>query len=139
MRDASSTRAMRRAGASIAVVLIVLVAGCGGSSPASKVHTETLRAPPLHVVGRRTAVRLRAWAARLRDCYRERELAPGRVAVSSRRLTITVDPSVPPSVLTGEMLACASTVGKPPAHASLRSLRGRTVVLLPAGFALSGS
>jgi len=137
MRDASSTRAMRRAGASIAVVLIVLAAGC--SSPASKVHTETRRAAPLHVVGRRTAVRLLAWAARLRDCYRERELAPGRVAVSSRRLTITVDPSVPPSVLTGEMLACASTVGKPPAHASLRSLRGRTVVLLPAGFALSCS
>lgn len=92
----------------------------------------------MHVVGRRTAVRLLAWAARLRACYRERELVPGRVAVSRRRLTIDLDPSVPPSVLTGEMLACVSTLGRPPARASFSSRRGRTVILLPAGYALSG-
>ena len=130
---------MLRATAAIAAALVVRIAGCGGSSPSSKARTETRRAAPLHVVDRRAAVRLRAWTARLRTCYRERELGPGRVAVSPRRLTIAVDPSVPPSILTGEMLACVSTLGKPPAHASLRSRRGRTVVFLPAGFALSGS
>ena len=139
MRDASSKRAMPRASAALAVALVVIVAGCGGASPSSKAGTETRRVAPLHVVGRRTSVRLLAWAARLRVCYRERELAPGRVTVSPRRLTIAVDPSVPPSVLIGEMLACVSTLGKPPAHASLRSRRGRTVVFLPAGFVLSGS
>jgi hypothetical protein len=126
---------MRRA---IAFALVVLCAGCGGSSPSSKSPTVTRRAAPLHIVGNRTAGRLRAWAARLRVCYRERELAPGRVAVSPRRLTIAVDASVPASILTGEMLACLSTLGKPPAHASLHSRRGRTIVLLPAGVALSG-
>ena len=130
---------MRSGAAAIAAALVVLIAGCGGSSPSSKARTETRRAAPLHAVDHRTAVRLRAWTAHLRACYRERELAPGRVAVSRRRLTIAVDPSVPPSILTGEMLACVSTLGKPPAHASLRSRRGRTVVFLPAGFALSGS
>ncbi len=139
MKDASSKRAMRRATAAFVVAAVVLCAGCGGSSPSSKPRTETRRAAPLHVVDRSTAVRLLAWVARLRACYRERDLAPGRVAVSPRRLTIAVDPSVPPSVLTGEMLACVSTLGKPPAHASLRSRRGRTVVFLPTGFALSGS
>jgi hypothetical protein len=127
---------MRRA---IVVALVVVCAGCGGSSPTSKAPTVTRRAAPAHVVDHLTAVRLRAWAARLRVCYRERELAPGRVTVSQRRLTIDVDPSVPPSILTGEMLACASTLGRPPGHASLRSRRGRTVVLLPAGFLLTGS
>jgi hypothetical protein len=117
----------------------VIVAGCGGASPSSKPGAETRRVAPLHVVGRRTSVRLLAWAAHLRACYRERELAPGRVTVSPRRLTITVDPSVPPSVLTGEMLACVSMLGNPPAHASLRSRRARTLVFLPAGFVLSGS
>ena len=140
MRDASSKRAMPRASAALAVALVVIVAGCGGASPSSsKAGAETRRVAPLHIVGRRTSLRLLAWAARLRVCYRERELAPGRVTVSPRRLTIAVDPSVPPSVLTGEMLACVSTLGKPPAHASLRSRRGRTVVFLPAGFVLSGS
>lgn len=138
MRDASSKRAMRRAAAASAVAVVVLCAGCGGSSR-SKDRAETHRAAPLHIVDRRTSVRLRSWAARLRVCYRERELAPSRVTVSPRRLTIAVDPTVPPSVLTGEMLACVSTLGKPPAHAALRSRRGRTVVFLPAGFALSGS
>ena len=139
MRDGSSKTAMRSASAAFAVAFVVIVAGCGGSSPSSKARTETRRTAPLHVLDRSTAGRLLAWASRLRVCYRERELAPGRVTVSPRRLTILVDPSVPPSVLTGEMLACVSTLGNPPAHASVHSRRGRTVVLLPAGFALNGS
>jgi hypothetical protein len=139
MRDAFSKRVMRRAAASIAGALVVLVAGCGGSSPSSHSQTKTRNVIPMHVLDRSTARRLLGWASRLRICYRERELAPGRVTVSPRRLTIAVDPTVPPSVLTGEMLACASTLGKPPARASFHSRRGRTVIVLPTGYALSGT
>jgi hypothetical protein len=127
---------MRRATASIAAVFVVLVSGCGGSSPSSAVHTQTRRAAPLHVVGHAAAERFRAWLDRLRACYRERELDPARPVLAPRRATIDVDPSVPPSVLTGETLACVSTLGKPPAHASFRTRRGRAVISLPSGYAL---
>lgn len=120
------------------MIAVVVLAGCGGSSP-SAVHTETRRAVPLHVLGRPTASRLRSWGARLRACYRERELEPSRVIVTPRRLLIDVDPSVPPSVLAGETLACVSTLGKPPAHASFRTRRGRAVVSLPSGYRLDAS
>jgi hypothetical protein len=127
---------MRSATAPIAIaVVVVLLAGCGGSSPAA-LRTETRRAAPLHVVGNATAHRLRSWAARLRACYRERELRPSRVSVAPRRLLIGVDPSVAPSILAGETLACVSTLGKPPAHASFRTRRGRAVISLPSGYRL---
>ena len=127
---------MRKATASIAAALVLVVAACGGSSPSSQKHTETRQTAPMHAVDRRVAVRLRLWASRLRACYRERELTPSHVAVSRRRLTIDVDPTVPPSILIGETLACASTLGKPPARATFRTRRGRTVILLPAGYDL---
>jgi hypothetical protein len=126
---------MRRAVLSL-VAGAVLLAGCGGSSPPSAVHTQTHQATPLHVVGRQTAKRLLAWVGRLRDCYRERELSPAAPAVTRRRVTIGVDPSVASGLLAGDTLACVSVLGKPPARASFRTERGRTVVSLPSGYAL---
>jgi hypothetical protein len=127
---------MRRTIAPIAAILVFLFAGCGGSSPSSQTRTEARRAARLHVVDHRTAVRLLAWATRLRVCYSARELAPGRVSISPRQLSIDVDPSVPPSLLTGETLACVSTLGKPPARATFRTRRGGEVIALPRGYRL---
>lgn len=129
---------MRRATLPL-VAAAVLLAGCGGSSPSSAVHTQTHRAAPLRPVAHRTAKRLLAWVGRLRSCYRERELAPAAPSVARRRITIDVDPAVPSGLLAGDTLACVSKIGMPPAHASFRTRRGQAVVSLPSGYALSGS
>jgi|SRR5579862_4189788 len=126
---------MRRAVPALVAAVALLLSGCGGS-PSSVVHTQTHPAAPLHVVSRRAATRLLAWVGRLRSCFRERELGPGPPTVTRRRITVDVDPSVPSGLLAGDTLACVSVLGKPPAHASFRTRRGRAVVSLPNGYAL---
>ena len=129
---------MRRAALSLVAAAALLASGCSGSS-SSAVRTQTHRAAPLHVVADRTAKRLLAWIGGLRSCYRERGLSPAPAAVTSRRITIDVDPSVPSGLLAGETLACVSVLGRPPAHASFRTRRGQAVVSLPSGYALPRS
>jgi hypothetical protein len=120
---------MRRA--ALLIALAAVLAGCG--SPAPQVRTH-VRVVPVHVLAHGSSQRALRWFAHLRDCYRRRELRPGRIVLTTHRLTVVVDPSVPESVLAGEMLACVSRLGKPPAHASFRTRRDRTVLLPPKGY-----
>jgi hypothetical protein len=107
-----------------------LLCGCGSSSAGRTTQTAP---PPARVLDAATGKRLAHWFDRLRACFAERELLPGPVVVTRRRLAVTVDAVVPPSIVTGDTLSCAEALGKPPAHASLRAQRGHVILLLPPG------
>jgi hypothetical protein len=111
----------------LAVVLLMLVSGCGDTSPTSSAGPS---ASNQRVLTRDQSQRLVDWAVSLRSCLQEHGFEVGEPNVTSMQINLAVARSTRHQI-SQAAIGCGDSMGGPPAKSSVMSSPSGIVMYLP--------